>query len=372
MATRQAGLAGPPGAIYLNETQTGEAGLLGGLYLNETASGIVSAGAGEADGQASVSGAGAAIGSAAGEADGSASIEAAGVAAAIGAGEADGSATVSGGGQILDIVSAAGEADGTASVAGGGAGPTLVIGAGEAGGSADVEGAGVTASVGAGRADGTSSVAGAGAFVFTPDPFPTLPGLAWPVHRRPTFRTIVAKHPSGGDVRTPLWEFPLWEFELAFEALAASAMDFPNLAANSLQTLMGFFVHKGGAQDTFLFIDPEFKADVGVPLGTGDGASTQFTFLRRVGGSIEPVSWVVGIPTVYLDGVVQPDPTWGIVQPNVLSFGAAPGVGVAVTADVSYGFLCRFVDDAADFEQMMWNLWEAKSIKFRQVRHTAT
>jgi hypothetical protein len=32
--------------------------------------------------------------------------------------------------------------------------------------------------------------------------------------------------------------------------------------------------------------------------------------------------------------------------------------------------LCRFLDDQADFEQMMWNLWEAKSIKFRQVRTT--
>ena len=94
--------------------------------------------------------------------------------------------------------------------------------------------------------------------------------------------------------------------------------------------------------------------------------------MRRVGSSIEPISWVVGIPTVYLDGVAQADATWSIVQPNVLSFNSAPGVGAAITADVSYGFLCRFVDDTADFEQVMWNLWEAKTIKFRQVRQTAT
>ena len=173
-------------------------------------------------------------------------------------------------------------------------------------------------------------------------------------------------------MRTPLWEFPLWEFEVAFEALGASAADFPNLLANSLQTLMGFFVHKGGAQDTFLFIDPDFKSDTAAPVGTGDGASKQFTFLRRVGSSIEPISWVVGVPKVYLNGVAQSDATWALAQPNVLSFGAAPGAGVAITADVSYGFLCRFLDDTADFEQMMWNLWEAKSIKFRQVRQTAT
>ena len=172
-------------------------------------------------------------------------------------------------------------------------------------------------------------------------------------------------------MRTPLWAFPLWEFEVAFEALAASAADFPNLLANSLQTLMGFFVHKGGSQGTFLFTDPDFKTETAAPLGTGDGSTKLFTFARRVGASIEPVSWVTGIPTVYLDGVAQADATWGIVQPNVLSLNTAPGAGVAVTADFSYGFLCRFVDDTADFEQMMWNLWEAKTIKFRQVRATA-
>ena len=209
MTTRQAGnTGGTPGPS--TSTRRGRRGrLVGGVYLDETASSTsYVSGAGEADGSASVAGAGASLAAGAGAADGSASVAGAGVAAAIGAGEADGSATVAGAGQILEIISAAGEADGAATVAGAGAGPRLAIGAGEADGSTDVEGAGVKASVGAGRADGSSSVAGAGAWVFTPDPFPTLPGLAWPVHRRPTFRTLVAKHPSGGDVRTPFGNFP--------------------------------------------------------------------------------------------------------------------------------------------------------------------
>jgi hypothetical protein len=100
----------------------------------------------------------------------------------------------------------------------------------------------------------------------------------------------------------------------------------------------------------------------------GDGTTTQFVFLRRMGASIEPVSWVTATPTVYLDGVAQAS-GWGLVQPNVLLFAAPPGSGVAVTADLSYGFICRFLEDATDFDQMMWNLWEAKSVKFRQVRN---
>jgi len=328
-------------------------------------------GAGEADGSATVSGAGAETAAGAGAAAGSATVSGAGAAPALvaGAGEADGSATVSGGGGTVEFAPAAGEADGHATVSGAGANPILAVGAGEADGSASAAGAGKLAVVGAGEADGSATVAGASAYVFTPDIFPTLPGQGWPVHRRPTYRTIVVKHPSGGDVRTPLWTYPLWEFEVVFEVLSADGTtQFPGLRARSLQILMGFYLYKGGAQGTFLFIDPDFNADTAVPLGTGDGTTRQFLFLRRMGSSIEPVSWVLGVPTVYLNGVAQSGALWSLNLPNGLTFNTPPGAGVAITADVSYGFVCRFLDDTADFEQMMWNLWEVKSIKFRQVR----
>ena len=324
--------------------------------------------AGEADGAASVSGIAASTGTATGEADGAASVSGAGVEAKIAAGEADGSASVSGSGVEAEI--GAGEADGSASVSGAGIATEFVTATGEADGSASVSGSGVEAEIATGEADGAARVSGAGAWIYSPDVFPTLPGIGWPVHRRPTFRTLVAKHPNGGDVRTPLWTYPLWEFELTFEGLSASLTQFPGLVTYSMQSLMGFFLYKGGAQTAFLFIDPDFNADTAVPLGTGDGTTTQFLFLRRMGSSIEPVSWVTGIPTVYLNGVAQPESGWAFEQPNLLVFSTPPAAGVPVTADVSYGFLCRFLDDQADFEQLMWNLWEAKSIKFRQVRTT--
>ena len=246
-------------------------------------------------------------------------------ATALAAGEADGAASVAGAGIAGKIAAGSAAGQASASAAGGAFG----VGTGSATGQASVSGAGVAIESHAGEADGAARVSGAGELFFSPDVFPTLPGLGWPVHRRPTFRTIVAKHPSGGDVRTPLWTYPLWEFELAFEGLTASATDFPGLRANSLQILMGFFLAKGGAQNTFLFIDPDFNADTAVPLGTGDGTSTQFIFLRRMGSSIEPVSWVTGIPTVYLNGVAQPGSVWALQQPNILNFATPPGAGVA-------------------------------------------
>jgi hypothetical protein len=75
---------------------------------------------------------------------------------------------------------------------------------------------------------------------------------------------------------------------------------------------------------------------------------------------------VTAVAAVYLDGVVTPS-GWK-VSGNVITFDAAPASGVVISADFSYGFLCRFLEDTLDFEEFMDNLWSLKSLKFRQVR----
>ena len=47
---------------------------------------------------------------------------------------------------------------------------------------------------------------------------------------------------------------------------------------------------------------------------------------------------------------------------------AAPGHGVAISADFSYAFNCRFLDDQMDFEEFMSGLWRLESMKFRSVK----
>jgi hypothetical protein len=47
--------------------------------------------------------------------------------------------------------------------------------------------------------------------------------------------------------------------------------------------------------------------------------------------------------------------------------GNLPG-GVAISADCTYGFNCRFLDDQEDFEQFMSGLWKVESLKFRSVK----
>ena len=66
---------------------------------------------------------------------------------------------------------------------------------------------------------------------------------------------------------------------------------------------MGFFLSMQGQFGTFLYNDPSDSAVTGQALGSGDGATTDFTFVRSLGGYAEPVGWVTGTPAIYLNGI---------------------------------------------------------------------
>jgi uncharacterized protein (TIGR02217 family) len=200
----------------------------------------------------------------------------------------------------------------------------------------------------------------------TPPSFPVLAGQGWSVHKRPTFSTRIANHVSGREVRQSLYAYTLYEFELTFDGLSSDAA-YPGIGASSLQSLMGLYLQCEGQYGTFLYTDPTDNAVAGQGIATGDGATTSFIFQRTFGGFIEPVGWVSSVANVYLNGVAQTS-GWSLAQPNTLSFTAAPATGAVVTADFSYAFVCRFLDDQEDFEEFMSGLWQVQSLKFRSVK----
>jgi hypothetical protein len=167
-------------------------------------------------------------------------------------------------------------------------------------------------------------------------------------------------------VRQSLYAYTLYEFELTFDGLA-SGSSFPGLGTESLQSLMGLYLQCEGQYGTFLYTDPSDDQVAGQGIAIGDGATTSFTFMRTLGGFIEPVSWVASVANVYLNGVAQGS-GWSLTQPNTLTFATAPGASVAITADFSYAFVCRFLDDVEDFEEFMSGLWTVQSLKFRSVK----
>jgi hypothetical protein len=194
--------------------------------------------------------------------------------------------------------------------------------------------------------------------------FPTLAGQTFAT-KSPITATNVAEHDSGRTVRTALYQ-GLYEFEVGFEALGSDASCNPGLGAQSLQAVMGLYLQCGGSYGAFLYVDPNDNAATNQMIATGDGATTQFTFVRSIGAGSNSDFYVTGVTSVAVNGVVVSN--WSLVAPNLLSFSAPPMSGATITASFAYAFVCRFLEDSQDFENFMQNLWAANSVKFRSVR----
>ena len=195
--------------------------------------------------------------------------------------------------------------------------------------------------------------------------FPALPGQGWSVHKRPTFSTRVAQHPSGREVRTGNYAHTLYEFELQYDGLDSLGKH-PGLQTQSLQSLMGLYLASQGQLYPFLYTDPTDSSVTGQQIGVGNGTTTMFTLSRTLGGFTEPVSYTTAVSSVLVNGVSSS--SWTLSQPNSLVFSAAPASGYPIVATFTYSFLCRFLADQSDFENVMSGLWTLSGLKFRQIR----
>jgi len=201
--------------------------------------------------------------------------------------------------------------------------------------------------------------------------FPALPGLAWSVTKSPMFQTRIQRAVSGRELRALDYPYPLWQFTLVFDFLR----DNPAAGHDELRTLMGFFMLCQGAFGTFLFQDPSDDQVTGQQIGTGDTLRTVFQLQRTMGktlpggGFVEPMVAPNVVNAVYLNGIVQ-DPTGYSVDAmtGLVTFNIAPGNGLIITADYSYYFRCRFIDDSYAFENFMFQLWQLKKLTFISVR----
>jgi uncharacterized protein (TIGR02217 family) len=201
--------------------------------------------------------------------------------------------------------------------------------------------------------------------------FPALPGLAWGVTKSPTFQTRIQRAVSGRELRALDYPFPLWQFTLVFDFLR----DNPAAGFDELRTLMGFFMLCQGAFGTFLFQDPSDDRVSGQQIGTGDTLRTVFQLQRSMGktlpggGFLEPIVAPNVVNAVYFNGIVQ-DPAGYSVDSTtgLVTFNVPPRSGLIITADYSYYFRCRFVDDSYAFENFMFRLWQLKKLTFISAR----
>lgn len=202
--------------------------------------------------------------------------------------------------------------------------------------------------------------------------YPTLPGLTWSAVKTPNFNTITQKGASGRQVRVTNQLYPIWQFTLKYGYLrdkwdARATGKGRGTGKDELRTLVGAFLLAYGAASNFLFDDPTDDSITAASIGTGDGTTLTFQLARAyAGGFSEPITAPNVVSHVYVNGV---DPGGWSVNPDtgVVTMGAAPGLGLPVTADFTYYFRCHFMNDSTDFENFVYQVWEAKEVKFESV-----
>jgi len=190
--------------------------------------------------------------------------------------------------------------------------------------------------------------------------FPTLPGMTWERTRTPEFKTLLPTSVSGLDAPVQLWTYPRYGYQLSYDCLRS------NILFLEYQALLGLFLQAGGPAQTWNFSDWEDNAVTGQAIATGDGSTTAFQLQRTLGGFTEPVLMQNVVSAVYLNGVKQ-NSGWSVAN-GVVTFTSAPGAGVAVTADFSFYWVCRFTEDTIDADTLWYQFWIMKKVQFKTIK----
>lgn len=208
--------------------------------------------------------------------------------------------------------------------------------------------------------------------------FPSLIGLGWSVFRTSMWSTLRQQSASGKRMALGLWSSPIYQWDLSFDVLRSGLI--MGVTYTEQQQVLGFYNARQGRLDTFLYTDADDNSVTGQALGTGNGVTTIFQLLRTLGGFVEPVNAPNAVTAVYLNGVLQSGGAWSVdAATGLLTFVAAPGGGVSITADFTYYFRCEFAasssggssanftGDTMSFEKFMDKLWTT-GISFQSVK----
>ena len=212
--------------------------------------------------------------------------------------------------------------------------------------------------------------------------FPKIRGLAWSVKKTPTFSTEIQESLAGREVRLQNFQNPVWEFTLTYDYLLNDPRTRDENEQTPLETLVGFFLARGGQFDDFLLNESDLTGRLedsvysGQPIGTGDGATKSFQIVRNIGGFLEAVQNPMNqVATVYLNGVSKAQGTDYTVANGVVTFTVAPGLGINVTADFIMLQRVRFHTggsrsgkEGIEFSNFYFNLYECKEVQLITVR----
>ena len=212
--------------------------------------------------------------------------------------------------------------------------------------------------------------------------FPKIRGLSWSIVKTPTFSTEIQESLTGREVRVQNFQNPIWEFTLTYEYLLNDPRSRDENEQTPLETLVGFYLARGGQFDDFLLNESDLTGRLedsvytGQPIGIGDGVTKSFQLVRNVGGFLEAVQNPMNqTATVYVNGVAKsPGPDYSIAN-GVVTFNSAPAAGANITADFLMLHRVRFHTgtsrsgkEGLELTNFYYNLYECREVQLISVR----
>jgi uncharacterized protein (TIGR02217 family) len=193
--------------------------------------------------------------------------------------------------------------------------------------------------------------------------FPSFPGLTWNVVRRPKWNTITKSSVSGREFRSAQYSYPIWQYKMSYEVLRARS------ALQEMQQLAAFFNARQGSYDTFLYTDPDDNSVAAQQFGVSNGSQVAYQLVRSFGGYTEPIFDVNSAPMIYNAGALQTAGThYNISSTGLVTFVSPPALNNVLTWAGTFYWRCRFMQDQAEFNQFMRQLWELKTLEFTTVK----
>lgn len=212
--------------------------------------------------------------------------------------------------------------------------------------------------------------------------FPKIRGLAWSVSKTPTFSTEIQPSVAGREVRVQNFQSPIWEFTLSYEYLLNDPRFRDENEQTPLETLVGFFLARGGQFDDFLLNESDLTGRLedsvysGQPIGIGDRTTKSFQLVRNIGGFLEAVQNPMNqTATVRVSGVAKVQGTDYTIANGLVTFVNAPPAGAPISADFIMLHRVRFdvgssrsSKEGIEFSNFYYNLYECREVQLISVR----
>jgi hypothetical protein len=124
-----------------------------------------------------------------------------------------------------------------------------------------------------------------------PGTLAAMPGLAWSVTKVPAFNSKIQTSVGNAELRASFTPYPRWTWTLKYNFLQGGS------ASTAFETLLGFWLARKGAYDSFLYDDPDRRC------GDGSGSSARAMGSRPSSGCI--ARWRIPEPIYNVNAITN-------------------------------------------------------------------